>query len=371
MTQLTKKDLSLKINIGEIEESARAKWDKQQTRRRNISQWLVRLLPPALIVMLLVFYMLSAPHTAELLDRITPGMGRVAPIGFELGVLIVAALREAGWKNAEWRKDITRWILYCLLGISICINVAGGFIAVIASSLPEGVMTSNIETLLGQFPVLPAVSQIVLILVLPLGVIISIMVKFAGEAVVKFSLNKITLTAQTDADLWLKDRRKALQQGLYEAAIKLGAGAVTAGDWSQQMVTHWYRETRDSAPQPAPQPDALGQPLPDTAPAHIPTPARAEMGFAGLVDKRTDGLTGLNGIHAQHDLPVASHIVPNVHSNGQTDGRTKGRVRNASEIVRAHLRENPADVNTDVRKLGERLGVSKTVVSNVQKEFRS
>jgi hypothetical protein len=371
MAQITAKDLSTLISIGDVEETARQNWERTQRRRRGISQWLVRSLPVALMIMLIVFYALSAPHTAELLNKITPGVGWLAPVGFELGVLIVAALREAGWRSPNWRTDLTRWILYLLLLMSIAINVAGGFVSVVSVSLDTDIQGNTLQAMLSLFPELPATAQIVLMLVIPMGVLIPIMGKFAGEAVIKFSLNKISLSTENDEDRWLKDRRKLLQQALYAAAVKLGAGAVTAGDWSQRMVYHWYKEAVQERVTTT---EAYASTrLPDAAAMPVPT-ANRDFGFAALADNRTIGQYGLTGNSVQQGQSEPLAPVHNVHENpdsGRTaDGQTTGRRRDAREIVREYLRANPDSVNMNVRSLADLLRVGKSTVSEVQREFR-
>lgn len=367
MAQITAKDLSLTINVGNIEEEVRAAWEQKQKARRGLVQWMVRALPLGLLIMLVVFYTLSAPHTAGLIEKITPGWGMVAPIGFELGVLIVSMLIESGWKNKESVR-----ILRLLLGISIAINVGGGLISVITSSLTLELQRHTIQDLLARLPELPAEAQIVLIfLVIPMGVTIPVMSKWSGETLIKMALGKVQLTTESDEDRWLRERRKVLQQGLFSKAITMGAGQATAGEWSQRMVYQWYRE--------APQEHAVtvdayaSSKLPDGSAMPAPVASR-DFGFGGIADNRTTGQYGLTGNSVQEGHGLQAGNVHNVHENpdsGRTDsGQTSGRKRDAREIVREYLKANPDSVNMNVRSLADLLRVGKSTVSEVQREFR-
>lgn len=350
MAQVTHQDLNQLINIPEIEDESRQKWERAQRRRRGLSQWIVRLLPLSLLVMLAVFYALSAPHTAELLNKITPGVGWIAPIGFELGVLLVAALREAGWTNR-----MTKWILIGLLGMSIVINVAGGFVSVVSTSGVD-IQQDTAGQLLARFSTLPASAQAVLLLVIPLGILIPIMGKFAGEAVVKFSLNKIELTQENDEDRWLKERRKVLYQALYNAAVRAGAGAATSGNWASVMIRQYYREALPemNAPVDAVASANVGK---STVSAVQPVMSR-EIGFTSVV--RPSVLVD-SGQIADDTGQMAL---------GNNGIQVQARRSDAREIVRKHLEDNPADVSANVRELATMLNVGKSTVSAVQREMR-
>lgn len=236
MAHVSAKVLSEIIQIDSVIEEARKEWDKRQRGRRRVEQWLVKLLPAGMIVMAIVFYLLSAPHTSFLLNMITPGRGDVAPIGWEFGIIIVAAFIAAGWRN--W---VTQSILWILLGLSVLINIAGGFIAVInAAEINLGAET--VGGLLNRVGELPATYQIVLILTIPIGTVIPIIAKFTGEAVVKMTLGVVRFETQNDEERWIQERPMVAHSALFQAAIKEGAGAKTAGNWAAAVVQSLYRE---------------------------------------------------------------------------------------------------------------------------------
>lgn len=236
-TYVSVKDLAERLDIHAIEVEAREQWEKTQRGRRRLEQWLIQLLPFGLVLMVLIFYGLSAPHTAYLLSLITPTfVGQyLAPIGWELGVLIISAFRELGWRN--W---LTWLSLTVLLSLSIVINIAGGFISVVYGASSTDLGGQTFAGLISQFNSLPAATQIVLLLVVPIGAVIPVMAKLAGEAVVKLALGKVRLEQQSDEERWTLEAARVMYSALLQSALKEGAGAKTAGNWSQTVVDQMY-----------------------------------------------------------------------------------------------------------------------------------
>lgn len=78
----------------------------------------------------------------------------------------------------------------------------------------------------------------------------------------------------------------------------------------------------------------------------------------------------LDGRTADNILPALS---VRTGADGQRTDSGHGFERNAKgkEIVRQHLTEYPEDVTAKVRELAERLGVGRTTVSEVQREFKA
>lgn len=249
------KVLQESIDIHKVEKDARQKWELEHRKRRRVEQWIIRLLPFGLIMMTLIFYGLSAPHTATLLSLITPTfVGQyLAPLGFELGILIIAALLEAGM-----RSRAAHFILWVLLLLSIVINVAGAFIAVVSLATGVALQKDTMGDLLARFTSLPATYQIVLILIPFIGAAIPIVSKLAGEVVVKIALGKITLERETDEQLWARESAKVMHGALLQAALRKGAGVKTAGNWAASLAEQMYAYQPPAIELPA---KAVGKPL--------------------------------------------------------------------------------------------------------------
>lgn len=248
MAHVSAKVLSETLDINGIERSARERWETDIRSRRRFEQWLVGALPIALVVMTVIFYGLSAPHTADILGKITPGLfgGGLSPLAFELGILTVSALRAVGWKH--W---IAAFIVAVLLFMSILINVAGGFIAVVQGSgltNEDGgevdLSRDTVLELLSKYGELPATYQVVLVLVPFVGVIIPVMAMLVGEALVKLALGEIRLARESNDELWAREAAKIMHGALLQAALNAGGGVVTSGKWAESVVDQLYRARR-------------------------------------------------------------------------------------------------------------------------------
>jgi hypothetical protein len=66
----------------------------RQEQRRSFRDLLTGSVPYWIVVVALVHYGLSAPHTAGVFDKLTPGWGFIAPIGVEFGLLYAAFRRR-------------------------------------------------------------------------------------------------------------------------------------------------------------------------------------------------------------------------------------------------------------------------------------
>src|SRR5260221_9422710 len=79
----------------------------------------------------LVLYGLSAPHTASVFEKLTPGWGWIAPIGVEFGLLYAAFRRRLARHTGE-AVSWTLWALEILLFITaMLVNGAGAFSSVV------------------------------------------------------------------------------------------------------------------------------------------------------------------------------------------------------------------------------------------------
>lgn len=262
MKNVTMRTLQEEIDIDAVERAARKEWEATQRRRRRVEQWIVKLIPFGVVLMTGIFYMLSAPHTAQLLNLITPGFGNLSPLGFELGIIITAALIEGGWKNT-----LSKAMLTLLLFLSVIINIAGAFIAVVTLATGVELSRDTVTQLINRFSSLPATYQVVLILVPFVGATIPIMAKLTGEVVIKMAMGKIVLERESNDQVWAREALKVMHGALLQAAMKKGAGIKTAGNWSRSIVDQMYsykepeksKQTTKATGQPLVTPQLSGQ----------------------------------------------------------------------------------------------------------------
>lgn len=295
MAYVTAKDLSERINIHAIVEESRTDWEKRERKRRRLEAWVVRSIPIGLVLMSVIFYSLSAPHTAGILSIITPFWGLLAPLAFELGIVIVSALMEAGWRN--W---LSQGMLWALVLMSVIINVAGAFIAVVEKGSTENAIAgATVAELLSRYGSLPAAYQVVLALVIPVGAVIPLMAKLTGEIIIKLAMGKIQLESTSDEERWLKDRARAVYGALMQAAIKEGAGAATSGGWAAAVTKQLFREVESMDLV-----DARAKRTPRVTGETMAQPAMSHrgIGFRGVVDNVGQDRTGQSEIDASQSL---------------------------------------------------------------------
>ncbi len=82
------------VNIHDIYRQERLRWLREEAPRRSLRGVIAESVPYWIILVALVLYGLSAPHTASVFDKLTPGWGWIAPIGVEFGLLYTAFRRR-------------------------------------------------------------------------------------------------------------------------------------------------------------------------------------------------------------------------------------------------------------------------------------
>src|SRR5438132_4953145 len=88
--------MSEQINIEQIYRQERQRWLREEAPRKSLRDRISDSVPYWIIIVALVLYGLSAPHTASVFDKLTSGWGWIAPIGVEFVIHgIPAALRES------------------------------------------------------------------------------------------------------------------------------------------------------------------------------------------------------------------------------------------------------------------------------------
>src|SRR5690348_7484039 len=121
------------LDLEKLYRQAQARWLSEEAPRRTFRDRLTGSVPYWIIVVALVLYGLSAPHTAGVFDKLTPGFGFLAPVGVEFGLLYTAFSRQ----RAKGRKLALPWTLKALELLlfitAMLVNGAGAFTSVVAS----------------------------------------------------------------------------------------------------------------------------------------------------------------------------------------------------------------------------------------------
>ncbi len=142
---------------------------------------------PTRLLVALVLYGLSAPHTAAIFDKLTVGCGWIAPIGVEFGLLYAAFRRRFAQHQSE-AVSWTLWTLEILLFVTaMLVNGAGAFSSVVSSVNLDAL---SFAAIVERFGNLPSTSQTALIMAVLSAFIIPIGALVAGEGLAILVLDR-------------------------------------------------------------------------------------------------------------------------------------------------------------------------------------
>src|SRR5215475_13125403 len=122
------------MDVETIYREARERWLKEEAPRKSVRDHIADSVPYWIILVAVVLYGLSAPHTAAVFDKLTPGWGFIAPVGVEFG-LLYAAFRRRLAKAEQETLPWTLWALEILLFVTaMLVNGAGAFTSVVSAT---------------------------------------------------------------------------------------------------------------------------------------------------------------------------------------------------------------------------------------------
>src|SRR5437588_12454982 len=118
------------LDIEGIYRQERERWFKEESPRKSARDVIADSVPYWIVLVAVVLYGLSAPHTASVFDKLTPGWGWIAPVGVEFGLLYAAFRRRLDRDTSE-KTPWTLWALEILLFVTaMLVNGAGAFTSV-------------------------------------------------------------------------------------------------------------------------------------------------------------------------------------------------------------------------------------------------
>lgn len=166
------------LDLDTIYRQEKSRWMKTEAPRKGFREYVAESVPYWIAIVAVVLFGLSAPHTAEVFNKLTPGLGWIAPIGVEFG-LLYSAFRRRLAVSANERIPRTLWMLEVLLFVTaMLVNGAGAFTSVVKSS---GIEALSFAAILERFGSLPATTQAALIMAVLSAFIIPIGTLVAGE----------------------------------------------------------------------------------------------------------------------------------------------------------------------------------------------
>src|SRR5262245_52052694 len=175
------------LDMDTIYRQERRRWLKEEAPRKSVRDIIGESVPYWIILVAAVLYGLSAPHTAGVFDKLTPGWGWIAPIGVEFG-LLYAAFRRRLAKAEKQALPWTLWALEVLLFLTaMLVNGAGSFASVVEVVQLNDLSFSAIAE---QFGHMPATSQAAIIMAALSAFIIPIGALVAGEGLAALALER-------------------------------------------------------------------------------------------------------------------------------------------------------------------------------------
>lgn len=206
------------LDMEKIYRQERQRWLREEAPRRSFRDYLAGSVPYWIILVALVLYGLSAPHTAGVFDKLTPGWGWIAPVGVEFGLLYSAFQRRLA-KAEKQAFPLTLWALELLLFVTaMLVNGAGSF-----SSVIEVVQLNELSfsAIAEQFGHLPATSQAALIMAVLSAFIIPIGALVAGEGLAALALERRERTDRRD-ELWQETEFTVVYRAVYVRYMQQG-----------------------------------------------------------------------------------------------------------------------------------------------------
>ncbi|MCC7451629.1 MAG: hypothetical protein IT324_29750 [Anaerolineae bacterium] len=175
------------LDIEVIYRQERERWFKEEAPRKSVRDVIADSVPYWIVLVAIVLYGLSAPHTASVFDKLTPGWGWLAPIGVEFGLLYAAFRRRLGRDTME-KTAWTLWALEALLFVTaMLVNGTGAFASVVLSTQLDNL---SFAAIVERFGILPATSQAALIMAGLAAFIIPIGALVAGEGLAALALER-------------------------------------------------------------------------------------------------------------------------------------------------------------------------------------
>jgi hypothetical protein len=212
------------IDLQKLYRDEQKRWLHEEAPRRSFRDILPGSVPYWIVLVALVLYGLSAPHTAGVFDKLTPGWGFIAPVGVEFG-LLYSAFRRRLAKAEQQPLPWTLWALEILLFLTaMLVNGAGSFSSVVTAVQLDTLSFSSIVEVFGN---LPATSQAALVMALLSAFIIPIGALVAGDGLAALGLERRT-TTDSKEQAWQDVEFTIIYRALYGRYLLQGIAQAEA-----------------------------------------------------------------------------------------------------------------------------------------------
>jgi hypothetical protein len=313
--------LNQSVDVATIYNESEERWFKAQRRKRGILEMMIAGIPFFVAIGFISWYLSGAPHTVSVISMITTpttveifgyehiiNWSVVAPIGLELGILMVAMMMAVGWKTTA-----NKIIEIVLIVMSITINLLGSLIEV-----QDHPNLTDLEWIAG------------VIVGVMMGFVIPIMTSWTGRALVQLATGQVKFDIVDLSNKWLVEGRDFFRRELYRVALAQGATTANASKFSDRISQEYFQNVNFE--------DNMG-----TVPISVKSPEKAQLPSTTETPQHQEG---------QPVQPLSDKM----DSFGQR-GMSHKSLRMTKEFVDEWARNNEnylEDILSDSQQLGKR-----------------
>ncbi len=223
--------MNAQIDLETVYREERKRWLKEDAPRKSLRDRIAESVPYWIILVAVVLFLLSAPHTARVFGMLTPILGWFAPIAVEFGLLYCSFQRRLAKAAQTSVPSNTKTLEILLFVTAIVVNGTGAFASVVSEAGIDDLSFADIGM---KFGTLPATSQAALVMVGLAAFIIPIGALVAGEGLAAFVLEQ---KAGTDfrEQRWQEVEYTVLYRAVFARYMQLGT---TEREARQRAMAH-------------------------------------------------------------------------------------------------------------------------------------
>lgn len=211
--------MNTEIDLETIYREERKRWLREDAPRKSLRDTIAESVPYWIILVAIVLFLLSAPHTARVFGMLTPTLGWFAPIAVEFGLLYCSFQRRLAKAAQMSVPSNTKTLEILFFVTAIVVNGTGAFVSVVSEAGIDDLSFADIGT---KFGTLPATSQAALVMVVLAAFIIPIGALVAGEGLAAFVLEQ---KAGTDfrEQRWQEVEHTVIYRAVFARYLQLGS----------------------------------------------------------------------------------------------------------------------------------------------------
>lgn len=226
-------DQDNRVSANDIYNRTRSRWIADNSKRLPLQEIFVMLLPFFIFVIQIAFFLLSASHTIDMINRVSHGVGIFAAIGFELGMVVLSFMiyqsAHSGRKTPIWW-----YMLEIILFIMIVLSNLGGSIVTVLDATK--VKEFSIQAIWNAYGTLPTSDQIALIIALVFSFSVPIGSLVVGQMIAHMILDSERRGSPLEQK-WKRVAWSELYSAFYAAGIDSGSSPREAKELARQMAS--------------------------------------------------------------------------------------------------------------------------------------